>query len=264
MLPFATLPAAKEDESLGLGLADALITRLSNLNEELVVRPTAAVQSYAAGQRDIPAIGRQLAVKAILDGRVQRSGDQVRVTLQLLRASDGKALWAESFDEQLTNILTAQRTVSERVAHALAVLLSGEQRARLNKNYTDRPEAFEAYVKGRYFWSKRTPADTQQAIGFFRQAIELDPAYALAWSGLADSYLIASMPFLMMSSPNRSEDVAQASAAAQKALELDDTLVEAHTSLGGVLASAFIRDYAGAQREYARALQLNPNYAAAC
>ncbi len=261
VLPFSQLGGPPADETLGLGLADALITRLSNMGD-LAVRPTGAIQYYASPQRDVRALAQKLEVEAVLDGRVQRNGDQVRLTVQLVRAADGVPLWAESFDEQFTNLLAVQQVISERVAHALTLQLSRDQRQRLQKNYTANPEAFQAYLNGRYFWSKRTPAEVKKAIGYFQQAIELDPSYALAWSGLADAYLILGVPSLMLSAENGVENIEKARAAATRALQLDDTLAEAHTSMGGILATEIVHEDAAAHREFARAIELNPNYAA--
>lgn len=261
VLPFSNLGGPQPDEMLGVGLADALITRLSNTGG-LAVRPTGAVQYYVSPQRDARAIAQKLEVEAVLDGHLQHNGDQVRLTVQLVRTADGVPLWAESFDEPFTNLLTVQQVISERVAHALSLHLGSAQRQRLQKNYTANPEAFEAYLKGRYFWNKHTPAELKKAIDYFQQAIELDPSYAQAWSGLADSYLILGVPFLMTRAENQAENIAKARAAAEKALQLDDTLAEAHTSLGGILATTIVREDAAAHREFARAIELNPNYAA--
>lgn len=261
VLPFSNLGGPQADEMLGVGLADALITRLSNIGS-LAVRPTGAIQYYVSPQRDTRAIAQKLDVEAVLDGHLQRNGEQVRLTLQLIRAADGVPLWAESFEEPFTNLLAVQQVISERVAHALTLQLNRVQRQRLQKNYTANPEAFQAYLNGRYFWGKRTPAEVKKAIGYFRQAIELDPSYALAWSGLADSYLTLGVPSVMLSAENAAENIAKARAAAEKALQLDDTLAEAHTSLGGVLATEIVHEDAAGHREYARAIELNPNYAA--
>lgn len=253
VLPFTILQVGELDETFGLGLADALITRLSN-SSGLAVRPTSAIQQYVANNRDVSDIGRKMEVEAVLDGRLQKSGDQLRLTVQLIRADDGRPLWAESFDTQYTDLLTVQQTISERVAHALTLQLDNEQTRRLKKQYTSNPEAFQAYFKGRYRWSKRTPADLKQAITFFQQAIELDPAYALAWSGLADVYVLSSsgLPAL--------ERMPKARAAIERALELDDQLAEAYAARG-LIKFKFDFDFAGAETAFKRAIELNPNYA---
>jgi len=253
VLPFTLLQSKEQEEALGLGLADALITRLSN-SSGLAVRPTGAIQQYISTPRDAGSIGRQLGVEAVLDGRVQQVGNQLRLTVQLIRADDGTALWAESFDMQFTDLLTVQQVISERVAHALTLQLTSEQTRRLKKQYTANPAAFQAYFKGRYRWSRRTPADLKQAIVFFQQAIDLDPTYALAWSGLADTYVLNSsgLPAL--------ERLPKARAAVERALELDDQLAEPHAARG-LIKFKFDFDVPGAEADFKRAIELNPNYA---
>ncbi len=261
VLPFKALNPAARDEMLGLGLADALITRLGATGV-IVVRPTSAIQKYAATDRDPLEIGRKLQVEAVLDGRLQRSGDQLRLTVQLLRAGDGAPLWAESFDEQGANLFAAQKTMSERIAHALTVKLSAEQRQRLNKKYTEHPAAFEAYVRGRFLFGKQDKESLLKAIEHYRQATELDPAYALAWAGMADCYVLLNLPNLTMGITPPEESVIRARAAAEKAVELDESLAEAHVSLGAVIAT-WIHDAAAARREFQRAIELSPNLAQA-
>ncbi|HMY71622.1 MAG TPA: tetratricopeptide repeat protein, partial [Blastocatellia bacterium] len=215
---------------------------------------------YAAAGRDSAEIGRKLEVEAVLDGRVQRAGDQIRLTVQLLRTVDGAPLWAGSFDGQSTNLLTVQKTISEEVAQALTVKLSAEQQRRLKKDYTANTAAFDAYMRGRYFWGKQNRESVTKAIGYFQQAIEIDPTYALAWAGIADSYATLGIPVVMMGMAPQNESINKARAAAERAVELDETLPEAHVALG---AAFIILNDAGAHREFERALELNPNLAAA-
>lgn len=255
VLPFKPLAANSSDEYLELGMADALITRLSNL-KEIVVRPTSSVLKYAAAGQDPIAAGRELSVDAVLDGSVQRSGDTIRVTVRLVRVGDGVPLWADKFDENFTNIFSVQDSISERMARALTLNLSGEEKNKITKRYTDDVEAYQLYLKGRYYWNKRTEGSYQRAVDYFQQAINKDSGYALAYSGLADSY-----SFLSSQGIQSPRDVFPlAEAAARKAIELDDSLAEAHTSL------AYVRlyydwDWPGAEREYTKAIKLNPNYA---
>jgi len=155
VLPFKPLAANSNDEYLELGMADALITRLSNL-KEIVVRPTSSVLKYAAAGQDPIAAGRELAVDAVLDGSVQRSGDKIRVTVRLVRVGDGVPLWADKFDENFTNIFSVQDSISERMARALTLNLSGDEKNKITKRYTDDVEAYQLYLKGRYYWNKRT------------------------------------------------------------------------------------------------------------
>lgn len=256
VLPFTELGGAGQEETLGLGLADALITRLSNLNT-LAVRPTNAVESYVNRQTEALEIGRKLGVEALLDGRYQRLGGQLRLTVQLIRVRDGKPLWADSFEEQADDLLTVQKMISERLAHALTLKLTAEQRQHLKKEYTANAAAFQAYMKGRFFLAKRIPESIRLALGYFEKAIELDPTYALAYTGIADCYVALGTPQIMMGAQPQAEAFAKVRAAARKALELDATLAEAHASLG---VGLLIEDDAAGHRELEHALSLNPNY----
>lgn len=259
VLPFQFLNLANDEESLGLGLADALITRLGNTGV-IAVCSTSAIQTYTAAGRDPAEIGRKLGVEAVLDGRVQRTGDKLRLTVQLLRATDGAPIWAESFEEQFTNLLGVQKTISEQVAHALTVELTAEQRKRLKKDYTGDATAFEAYVRGRYFWGKQTRESLTKAIGYFQKAVEIDPTYALAYAGMADCYISLAVPVFMMGITPESEAINKARAAAQRAIELDESLPEAHATLG---AAFFLLGDAATRGEFKRALELNPHLAQA-
>lgn len=257
VLPFKPLAAEASDEYLGTGLTDALITRLSNL-KQVVVRPTSAVLKYAHSDRDPLTAGQELQVDSLLDGTVQKSGDQIRVTVQLVRVSDGRSLWAHTFDEKGTNFFGIEDKVAEEVAQALWPTLTGDEKAQLVKHYTEDTEAYEAYIKGRYFWNKRTPEGIKKGISCFEDAIIKDPNYALAYAGLADSY--ATMIILDEGRPD--EIMRQAQSAALRALEIDDELAEAHASLGYV-KHRFEWDWPGAEREFKRAIELNPSYATA-
>ncbi len=254
VLPFKPLVSQESDEQLRLGMADALVTKLSNLRE-LTVRPTSAVLQYTDVRQDPIKAGRELGVDSVLDGTIQRSGDGIRVTVQLLRVSDGVPLWADKFDEQFTDIFTIQDSISEQVTRALALKLSSDERSKLAKRYTDNTEAYQAYIKGRYFWDKRTEEGLKIGIEHFQKAIELDPTYALAYAGLADSYNMLS--YYGNTPPG--QNFPRARGAATRALELDDTLAEAHTSMAYV-KMVYEWDWTGAETEFKRALELNPNY----
>lgn len=257
VLPFRNLGGESGDEYLSLGLADALITRLGNLRQ-VITRPTSAVLKYSGSDADPLAAGRELAVDALIEGRIQKLEDRIRVTVQLIRVSDGQPLWSEKFDEQFTNIFTVQDSISEQVARALALKLSRAEREQLTKRYTGNTEAFQLYLKGRYFWNKRSVEGLRKGGEYFQRAIERDPGYALAYAGLADCYNLLSY----YGSLSPKESFPKARAAALKALELDESLAEAHTSLA-LAAMAFDRDWPAAERECKRALELNPNYATA-
>jgi DNA-binding winged helix-turn-helix (wHTH) protein/TolB-like protein/Flp pilus assembly protein TadD len=259
VLPFKSIDGEGDNEHLGLGMTDAFINRLSNIRQ-IDVRPTRAILKYSGDGHDLLAAGRALGVDAVLDGSVWRAGDRVRVIVQLVRVRDGMPLWADKFDAKFTDIFSVQDSVSEQVAQALTLTLNVGERKQLAKRPTNNAEAYQAYLKGRYFWNKRSVENYQKAMEYFEQAIELDPQYAQAYAGLADAYaLLGSMGNAFL--PRR-EAMHRARAAAMKALEIDDTLAEAHTSL------AFVKmqhdwDWPGAEREFKRAIELNPSYATA-
>ncbi len=257
VLPFKSLGATDNDETLELGLTDALITKLSNLNP-VIVRPTSAILKYANSTQELSDIGQELGVEALLEGRVQRSGDRIRITVQLVQTENGSPVWAESFDEQFTNIFAVQTAISERVSRALALQLTREQRQQLVKDYTQNSEAFQEYIRGRYYWNKQSLEEMKKAIAHFQRAIDIDPTYALAYAGIADCYIVLSTPQIFLGAAWERDNFNKAKAAARKALELDDTLAEAHTSLGAALAR---EDDEAAHREWDRAIELNPNYA---
>lgn len=234
-------------------MADTLITRLSNI-KQIIVRPISAVRNYGGLDQDAMAAGREQRVDAVLDGNIQKSGEQIRVTVRLVNIADGQQLWVDKFDEKMTNIFAVQDSISERVAAALAVKLSGEETEFLTKRYTSNTEAYQLYVKGRYLWNKRTGEALRKSIEYFNQAIEKDPNYALAYAGLADAYAV--LPGHGRALPE--ETLPKAKAAAQKALDIDSQLPEAHTTLASLSADEW--DWAEADRRFKRALELNPNY----
>jgi len=257
VLPFKSLGAVQSDESLGLGMTEALITRLSRLNQ-VVVRPMSAVRGYATSSLDSILVGKKLKVDAVLEGSIQKADDGVRVTARLLRVVDGKPLRTYNYDEHLTDIFAVQDTVSALITQALTQMLTGGEQGPSNRRETDNPEAHQLYLKGRWYWDKRTAKGYEKAIEHFDQAISLDPRYALAYSGLADTYIL--LGGCDFAAPNGV--MLKARAAAEKAFMLDATLAEAHTSLA-LIAQNYERDWVGAEKEYQKALELDPNYAAA-
>ena len=259
VLPFMPVDAESTDEQLRLGMADALISRISHFNE-FTIRPTSAVLTYGDLGQDALAAGRKLEVDAVLKGTIQRVGDRLRVNVQLVRVRDGVLIWSEQFDKEFKNIFTIQKTIAEQVAGKLIGKLSDEARTRLAKHYTENPEAYQAYVRGRYFWNKRTEDGFRKGIEHFRQAIEIDPGYALAYTGLADSYLLLASGQYGNVPPE--DNFERARAAAARALELDRALAEAHATLASV-SSNYDGDWPAAERSYRRAIELNPNYATA-
>lgn len=259
VLPFKPLGAESGDELLGLGMADATIIKLSNL-QQLPVLPTSAVFKYTGREHDPLAAGRELGVDAVLDGTVQHAGDRVRVTVQLISLREGRTLWSAKFDEQFTNIFAVQDSISEQVAQALALQLTADERKRLTKRYTENTQAYQSYLMGLYFWNKRTKDGLHEAIDYFQQAIEMDANYALAYAGLADSYHL--IVYYGYEPPPATEAYKRAKAAAARALELDEGLAEAHTAMAMIQAN-YEKDAAASEKSLKRALALNPSYATA-
>ena len=257
VLPFRVLSSEKGDEYLSLGLADALITSLSQ-TRQVIVRQTEAVAKYQNTGKDPLEAGREQGVDAVLEGQVQRIGDRVRVTARLVRTSDGTSLWADRFEEKFTNIFAVEDAVAEKVARTTIVAMKGAGDApteRLTKRYTENNDAYEAYLKGRYMWNKRTVDSLQKALGYFQQAIRLDPNYSLAYVGLADTYTLLS--FFTLAAPN--DAFPKAKVAAEKALTIDNTLAEAYTALGQYEAY-YEWDWNGAEDKFQKGIALNPNY----
>src|SRR5262249_5925704 len=174
--PFKPFGADDKYDQLGLGMMDALITKLSNV-KSFVVRPTGAVLRAYTDQRDSTVLARSLAVDSFLDGRIQAAGGRVRVSVQLVRTSDGVPIWADNFDQRAADVFVLQDSIAERVADSLMLRLSGEEKTSLSKRYTESTEAHLAYIRGRYFWDKRTPEGLKKAMESFNQAVEADPAY---------------------------------------------------------------------------------------
>jgi DNA-binding winged helix-turn-helix (wHTH) protein/TolB-like protein/Flp pilus assembly protein TadD len=256
VLPFRQLNGAgADDEYLGVGLADALITSLSN-SRRIVVRPTSAILKYDSAQQDPLAAGREQGVDSILVGTLQRAGDRVRVDVQLLRVGDGRPLWASKFDEKFTDIFKVQDSISEQVTRALLRQLSGEEQKEVTKRYTESAEAYQFYLKGRYHLYQRRNEDFGKAIDYFQQATREDPSYALAYAGLADSYGALGS----YSVAPGTESALKSAEAATKAIQLDDTLSEAHAALGS-LQLYFYWNPTAAESEFKRAIELNPNSA---
>src|SRR5450755_2600319 len=257
VLPFQTLGAKPGEEYLGLGMADALITRLGNTGK-IIVRPTSAIQKYSGPDVSPQAAGLEQGVDVVLDGRIQREADRVRLTVQLIRVRDGAQLWGETFHKEFTDIFALEDALSERLAQSIRLKLTGDESRRFTKRSTEKPEAYEAYVKGRYFWNKRTNKGLKKGLEYFRQAIALDPTFAEAYVGVADSYSTLGLYSVL---PPK-EAFAAAKEAAKKALEMDDGIAEAHATLGFI---HFYYDWntAEAGTEFRRALADNPNYAMA-
>lgn len=260
VLPFRVLSVVGEntgDEYLGVGLTDALITRLSNV-QRLVVRPTSSVLRYRGTTVEPLNAGRDLGVDYVVDGSLRRVGHRIRVTAQLLNVMEGVTRWAEHFDEESTDVLQIEDSISEKVATALLPQLTGDEQRQLSKRGTDNSEAFEAYLRGRYYWSSYTETGLAKALECYKHAIQLDPDYALAYTGIADYYnwlgVFGVRPFVECS--------AAAKEAATKAVELDPASAEAYSALGFATAVHDF-DWAVAEGQHRRSIEINPNYATA-
>ncbi len=257
VLPFQTLGSNSPDKYLGLGLADAIITKLANTGK-IIVRPTSAIQQYAATKQSPQSAGREQGVDAVLDGRIQRAGDWVRVSVQLIRVQDGQQLWADSFDRRFTNIFALEDTLSEMAAQSIRLELTGEESRKFSKRPTENPDAYDAYMKGRYFWNKRTENGLKKGLGYFHEAIKLDPSFAQAYVGVGDSYATLGLYSVM---PPK-EAFTSAKNATMRALQMDDSLAEAHAAMG-FIHFYYDWDKSAAGSEFQRALSENPHDAMA-
>ena len=257
VLPFRPISAESRDEFLELGIADALITRLSNISQ-MVVRATSSVRRYLNLNQDSTQAGRELRVDHVLDGSIQRAGDRIRVTAQLVNVADGRSLWAGKFDERFTDIFGVEDVISEQVANALVLRLTGEEKRLIARHYTDNAEAHRLYLRGRYYWNKRTRDGYEKGIEHFEQAIEVDPEYALAYAGLADCYSMLGRFGLV----RPSEIMVKATLAATTALRMDDTLAESHASMA-LAAHIYEWEWEAAEQHYRRAIELSPHFATA-
>ncbi len=254
VLPFLPLAGDESQNYLGLGMADALITRLSNIRR-VTVRATSAVLKYSSS-KDLLAAGRELGVDALVEGRIQRQDRNIRVTVQLLRVRDGAPLWAQTFDDSFTNIFQVQDSISEKIAGAISLKLSEPERQSLTKRHTENTEAYQLYLQGLYFASKRTQQGTATAIQYYQQAAAKDPEYALPYAGMASCYITQAGVGL-------GEELREkARMAAMKASNLDPGLAEAHVALGQVLMRGDW-DWAGAGRAFDRAITIDGNLAPA-
>jgi serine/threonine protein kinase/tetratricopeptide (TPR) repeat protein len=263
VLPFEPLGRVRSDELLGLGMADAVIGRMSNL-KQLVVLPTSAVSKYKGPANDPVAAGRALGVDAVLSGTVQRSGDQIRVTVQLIHVGNGRTVWSDKFDQTFTDIFGIQDAVSDSVVRSLALNLTTDERKGLGKRYTTNASAYDSYLMGLYFWNERSKEALEKAIDYFKRAVETDPNFALAYALMADCYYLQ-LYYGYDSEPDR---IQNAKAAVERALLLDDSIAEAH------VAAAMVQFYQNDQAvtgsvhqagidSLRRALDLNPNLAIA-
>jgi TolB-like protein/Flp pilus assembly protein TadD len=256
VLPLENLSGDKEQEYFADGMTDALITNLGKISALRVISRT-SVMRYKQTKKPLPEIARELKVDAVVEGSVLRSGERVRISANLLHAPSDRQLWANSYESQLQDVLVLQGEVARAIAEEVRLKLTPQEQTRLTTTRPVNPKAYEAYLKGRYFWNKGTEEALRKSVEYFQQAIGIDPDYALPHAGLADAYVLqVRWNFLP---PKEASPMARA--AAKKALEIDDTLAEAHISMGG--SATIDWDYQGAEREFRRAIELNPNSAMA-
>ncbi len=255
VLPLANLSGDHEQDYFVDGMTDALRQRLELISSLRVISRTSSMH-YRENRKPLPEIARELNVDAVVEGSVLRSGDRVRINVELTHATQDKRLWSNSYEGDLRDIFALQATVAMRIADEIRVALPPPDRARLAVVRPFIPDAYQAYSKGRFYWNKRTEEDLKKAIGFFEQAIDKDPNYALAYDGLADSWI----PLGWYGYLSPSDTFPHARSAVMRALALDDSLAAAHTSLAFVKLYSD-RDWVGAESEFRRSIELNPNYA---
>ena len=255
VMPFQNRSADADTEYLSDGLAESLIYRLSQL-PNLKVSPTSSVFRYKGKETDAQKIGNELGVSAVLTGRIVQRGENLTISVELVDVRTNKLLWGEQYERKMSELLTTQREIAAEITNKLQLKLSGEGEQKLAKKYTDSNEAYQLYLKGLFHFANRTKEDVQKAIGYFQQATRLDPNFALAYVGISQSYSM--MPSYSYLSPK--EAFPQAKAAAQKALEIDPSLADAHGALATTFA-AYDWNWVEAEREFKRAIELNPNVA---
>jgi serine/threonine protein kinase/Tfp pilus assembly protein PilF len=257
VLPFVNATNDPETEYLSDGITESLINSLSQLPELRVMSRSSAFR-YKGMNVDPRSVGRELGVEAVLEGRIVQRGDNLSVSVELVDARDDTHIWGKQYSRSLSDILSLQDEMARDFSQSMRLRLSGEEERKLVKRYTDNVEAYQLYLKGRYYWNRRTPDGFKKGLELFQQAIDTDPGYALAYAGLADSY--AMLGDYSVLAPR--DTFPRAEAAAETALRLDDNLAEGHTSLAFV-KMAYQWDWAAADREFRRAIELNPNYATA-
>src|SRR5579862_9545655 len=259
VLPLENLSGDASQNYFADGMTDELITDLAQISALRVISRT-SVMVYKGAREPLPQIARELNVEAVVEGTVLRSGDQVRITAQLIEASTDKHLWSQSYEGEFRDTLALQNTVARAIADQIRINLTPQEQAALKNVKVVDPQAYESYLKGRYFWNKRTADGLKVALAYFNQSAEEDPKYAQAYSGLADTYaLLGDWQYAVMTPK---EAFPKAKASAVKALELDSSLGEAHNSLAFVL-DGFDWDFESAGKEFRRAIELNPGYATA-
>jgi TolB-like protein/Tfp pilus assembly protein PilF len=257
VLPFDSLSEDKSNAFFAEGVQDEILTRLAKV-ADLKVIARSSTQRFKSAPGNLPEIAKQLGVLNILEGSVQKAGDQVRVNVQLINALTNAHLWAEIYDRKLTDIFAVESDIAKTIADTLQAKLTGSEKDAMSKKPTANPEAYELYLKGRFFWNKRTSLDLPKSVDYYNQAIAKDPNYALAYSGLADCYVL--YPDYGVGAPT--EFYLKAKEMANKALSLEPTLGAPHAALG-LAYTNFDRDFSKAIAEFDRAIEVDPNYATA-
>jgi serine/threonine-protein kinase len=265
----AVLPFENQNldtEYLSDGLTESIINNLTKLPNLRVISRN-SVFRYKGKETDSTAVGQELNVRAVLTGRIVQRGDNLIISAELTDLQDNKQIWGQQYNRRETDAFALQQEVSRDISETLRAKLTGEQQQRLTKRETVSPEAYQLYLKGRYHWNKRTAADVRKGVDYFQQAIDKDPSYALAYAGLADAYIlipkyIGDSPKEAYSNDSNHDTYPKARAAAMKALEIDETLAEAHAALATVMYEYEV-NFADAEREFKRAIEINPDYATA-
>jgi TolB-like protein len=255
VLPFKPLDSSSRNESLEMGMAETLITRLSNL-QQVAVRPINAVSQYTDPQQDAIAVGKAMGVEAVIDGSIQKANERVRVTVRLLDVRSGKTLWSDHFDEYFTDIFKVQDSIAERVSSALALELTRQERELLAKHYTENQKAYQLYLNAQLIWNGRRQNWIEQSLTLYKQAVEKDPNFALAYIGMADCYIMLNGHHKMPAA----ETEAKARPAIMKALEIDNSLAQAHNALAE-FKYQYEYNWNDAESEFKKAITLNPNVA---
>ena len=257
VMPFFNESGNADVEYLSDGMTETLIASLSQL-PNLNVKARSSVFRYKGKATDAKSIGKELNVQAVLNGRVMQRGDQLTLSLELVNAETENVIWSEQYNRQQADLVSLQTEIARDVSSKLKTKLSGAEAAKLEKTYTTNSEAYKLYLQGRFYWNKREEKDFRKAVEYYDQAIALDRDYALAYAGQADSYaLLATFGFMPTA-----EGIPKARGFAREALRLDETLAEPHTTIA-YLSLTYDYDFAAGEREFKRAIELNPNYATA-
>ena len=257
VLPLANMIADPNDQYFADGMTEELISTISKIKELTVISRTSAMK-YKDARMPISEIGQELRVGSILEGSARKSGNRVRITEQLIDVNNDSHVWSQSYDRDLSDVFAIQADIAEQVASALRVELLSNEKERIRKKATEKTEAHTMYLKGRYYWNERTEEGVKKALRYFEEAVKIDPEFAPAYSGLADTYSILS-DYTWMPAENASQ---LSKENAMRAVRLDDELAEAHASLGLSLVN-FDWDAAGSEREFRRAIELRPSYSSA-